>query len=80
MDGFELSLRQGKAMTFEGRYEPADGTRPLKAQFTYNKTFGKKGNLETQGSWTVEMRPDYTLSIWPAVIKNIEDASIEDAE
>ena len=78
-DGFELSLRQGKSMTFEGRYEPADGTRPLKAQFTYNKTFEKKGNLETQGSWTVEMRPDYTLSIWPAVIKNIEDAEKIDA-
>lgn len=75
----ELSLRQGKTMTFKGVFEPADGSRPLKAQFTYNKTFKHGDNLERQGSWTVDMRPDYTLSIWPAVIKNIEDAEKIDA-
>lgn len=75
----ELSLRQGKTMTFEGVFEPADGSRPLKAQFTYNKTFKYKDNLELQGSWTVDMRPDYTLSIWPRYIKNVEDAEKIDA-
>lgn len=78
-NSLELSLRQGKTMTFVGSYEPVDGSRPLRAQFTYNKTFKHKENLEVQGSWTVDMRPDYTLSIWPAVIKNIEDAEKIDA-
>lgn len=78
-DKLEMSLRQGKEMVFLGGYEPADGSRPLKAQFTYNKTFRHKDNLEVQGSWTVDMRPDYTLSIWPAVIQKIEDAEKIDA-
>ena len=78
-NSLELSLRQGKTMTFVGSYEPADGSRQLKAQFTYNKTFRHRDNLELQGSWTVDMRPDYTLSIWPSVIHNIEDAEKIDA-
>ncbi|MGN0854031.1 MAG: DUF2357 domain-containing protein [Kiritimatiellia bacterium] len=78
-NSLELSLRQGKTMTFKGMFAPADGSRPLKAQFTYNKTFKHKDNLEVQGSWTVDMRPDYTLSIWPAVIQNIDDAEKIDA-
>lgn len=78
-NSLELSLRQGKTMTFRGAFEPSDGSRPLKAQFTYNKTFKHKDNLEVQGSWTVDMRPDYTLSIWPAYIRHIEDAEKIDA-
>ena len=61
-------------MTFNGKFEPTDGSRPLKSQFTYNKTFRYRDNLELQGSWTVDMRPDYTLSIWPWPYRNIEDA------
>ena len=78
-NSLELSLRQGRTMVFRGAYEPVDGSRPLKAQFTYNKTFKHRDNLEVQGSWTVDMRPDYTLSIWPSVIKHIEDAEKIDA-
>lgn len=75
----ELSLRQGRQMVFEGEYKPADGSRELRAQFTYNKTFSHRDNLETQGSWTVDMRPDYTLSIWPHTIERIVDAEKIDA-
>jgi len=78
-DKLEMSLRQGKEMVFRGRYEPADGSRPLRAQFAYNKTFRHEENLEVQGSWTVDMRPDYTLSVWPAVFQRIEDAEKIDA-
>ena len=75
----ELSLRQGREMVFRGSYAPADGSRPLRAQFAYNKTFRHEENLEVQGSWTVDMRPDYTLSVWPAVFQRIEDAEKIDA-
>lgn len=78
-DRLEMSLRQGREMVFRGRYEPADGSRPLRAQFAYNKTFRHGDNLEVQGSWTVDMRPDYTLSVWPAVFRRIEDAEKIDA-
>ena len=75
----ELSLRQGKSMVFRGRYTPGDGSRELKVQFTYNKTFRYVDNIECQGSWTVDMRPDYTLSIWPWPYARIEDAEKIDA-
>ena len=75
----ELSLRQGKSMVFRGRYAPRDGSRELKIQFTYNKTFRFVDNIERQGSWTVDMRPDYTLSIWPWPYARIEDAEKIDA-
>lgn len=75
----ELSLRQGKSMVFRGRYAPSDGSRELKIQFTYNKTFRFVDNIERQGSWTVDMRPDYTLSIWPWPYARVEDAEKIDA-
>ncbi len=75
----ELSLRQGKSMVFRGRYAPRDGSRELQIQFTYNKTFRFVDNIERQGSWTVDMRPDYTLSIWPWPYARIEDAEKIDA-
>ena len=75
----ELSLRQGKSMSFRGRYTPGDGSRELKVQFAYNKTFRFVDNIERQGSWTVDMRPDYTLSIWPWPYARIEDAEKIDA-
>lgn len=75
----ELSLRQGRTMVFQGSFQPSDSSRPLRVQFTYNKTFRHESNLEVQGSWTVDMRPDYTLSVWPAVIRRIEDAEKIDA-
>ena len=78
-NNLELSLIQGQTMKFEGRYAPSDGSRKLKVQFTYNKTFKYKENLECQGSWTVDMRPDYTLSLWPDAIEKIQDAEKIDA-
>ncbi len=73
-NGLELSLQQGCSTTFNGQFAPPDGSRPLSVQFTYNKTFRHKDNLDEQGSWTVDMRPDYTLSIWPSSFRKVDDA------
>lgn len=64
-DGLELMLRRGKTVMLNGVYNPGGVMRPMRVRFHYNKTFSKEDTLEKQGSWTVDMRPDYTISIWP---------------
>ena len=64
-DGLELMLRRGRTMMLKGVYNPGGVMRPMRVRFHYNKTFSKEETLEKQGSWTVDMRPDYTISIWP---------------
>jgi predicted component of viral defense system (DUF524 family) len=58
-----LQLRQGKHFPIEGVCEKK--SRKLNIQFSYNRTFSGKMNYPDGGSWTKNMRPDYTLSIWP---------------
>ncbi len=53
-----------------GTHFPIKGTcnlfgRLLNIQFSFNRTFSGKTDYPNGGSWTVSMRPDYTLSIWP---------------
>ncbi len=62
-DGIDLDLRQGKTTVLRGHCDV--GTRRLNVSFFYNRTFSKCGDLYSAGSWTLTMRPDYTLSIWP---------------
>ena len=76
-DGLDLRLRSGKSLDFSGRY--ASGSRPLRIRFSYNRTFaharpmaGAKMNYPAAGSWTKPMRPDYTLSLWPAEFSEAE--------
>lgn len=66
-NGLELVLRRGKAVMLKGVYNSGGVMRPMRVRFHYNKTFSKTDTLEKQGSWTVDMRPDYTISIWPDV-------------
>lgn len=42
------------------------GARPLRARFSYNRSFVRNAIRTAAGSWTERMRPDYTLSLWPA--------------
>jgi len=58
-----LKLKAGKHLAIEGVYEGAG--RKLNIQFSYNRTFGGKQNYPSGGSWSRQMRPDYTLSLWP---------------
>lgn len=62
-DSMGLTLESGTHTAVEGDYS-YEG-RHLKIQFSYNRTFGKS-NYPDSGSWTKQMRPDYTLSLWPS--------------
>jgi predicted component of viral defense system (DUF524 family) len=72
--GLELMLCRGRTVMLKGVYNPGGMMRPMRVRFYYNKTFSKEATLDKQGSWTVDMRPDYTISIWP------DDYSEEKAE
>ncbi len=62
-DGLGLKLKQGKFLPVEGVY--ISDTRKLRIEFSYNKTFSGDKPYPDGGSWTRNLRPDYTLSIWP---------------
>lgn len=62
-DGLGLQLKQGKFIAIEGVYETE--IRKLNIEFSYNKTFSGNKDYPKGGSWSSNMRPDYTLSIWP---------------
>ena len=63
-DGFGLKLKTGEHLAFEGAF--LGGARPLRVRFSYNRSFSQNAGRGLPGSWTERMRPDYTLSMWPA--------------
>ena len=69
-DGLGLKLKQGKFLPVEGIYE--SGTRKLRIEFSYNKTFSGDKAYPDGGSWTRNLRPDYTLSVWPYGIEQVQ--------
>lgn len=69
-DGLGLQLKQGKHTALEGIYDA--GTRKLRVRFSYNRSFSGGKDYPRAGSWTTTMRPDYTLAIWPASVKEKE--------
>ena len=73
-DGINLSLKQGKMRMVSGRQETF--SRILNVAFYYNRSFNKvakeKDPIHSAGSWTMTMRPDYTLSLWPGEITEQE--------
>ncbi len=77
-DQINLEIQQGKMTMIEGVYD--SGIRKFNVRFYYNRTFAhtrEDDELDKAGSWTMNMRPDYTLSIWPGDI-SIEEAERED--
>jgi len=62
-DGLGLKLKQGKFLPIEGVY--ITDTRKLRIEFSYNKTFRGDTKYPDGGSWTRNLRPDYTLTLWP---------------
>ncbi len=62
-DGLGLQLKQGKFLPIEGVYNTEK--RKLRIEFSYNKTFSGGKEYPHGGSWTRNLRPDYTLSFWP---------------
>ena len=62
-DGFGLMLRAGRHLPLSGRSRQIG--RELEVRFSYNRTFSSNKRINQAGSWTKNMRPDYTLSVWP---------------
>jgi predicted component of viral defense system (DUF524 family) len=60
---FVLKLKAGSHLPIRGVYSGAG--RTLQVQFSYNRTFDGAVKHPAQGSWSRQMRPDYTLSLWP---------------
>jgi hypothetical protein len=69
-DGLNLQLKQGKFTALRGTYN--SGSRNLNVRFNYNRIFSGKKEYPESGSWTTTLRPDYTLSIWPYGISEVE--------
>lgn len=63
-DGFGLKLKSGEQLAFDG--VTFGGARPLRVRFSYNRSFSHNAAPDRVGSWTERMRPDYSLSLWPA--------------
>ncbi|AHM60917.1 hypothetical protein D770_13315 [Flammeovirgaceae bacterium 311] len=74
-EGLGLKLKSGKFTPLKGVYD--SGNRKLNIKFSYNRTFSGDKDYPLGGSWTKSMRPDYTLSIWPAEMKADEAESME---
>ena len=77
-DRINLEIQQGKMTMIEGIYETEN--RKFNVRFFYNRTFAhtkEDEELNKAGSWTVNMRPDYTLSVWPGDI-SMDQAEQED--
>jgi len=71
-DELHLSLKQGSFLALNGTYKK--GSRLLRIKFAYNRSF--KGDItyddNINGSWTNTMRPDYTISLWPAELDEVD--------
>lgn len=77
-DQINLEIQQGKMTMIKGLYDA--GKRKFNVRFYYNRTFAhtrEEDELFKPGSWTMNMRPDYTLSIWPGEI-SMDQAERED--
>lgn len=65
-NGINLNVKQGRMIILTGR--TIFNTRILNVAFYYNRTYTNDLDIRKSGSWSVAMRPDYTLSIWPGEI------------
>lgn len=74
-DGLGLQLKQGEHIAIKGIFQTPG--RSLNIEFSFNRPFTNKNKYPEGGSWTTNMRPDYTLSIWPEAI-NKEEAEKEE--
>lgn len=73
-DGISLQLKQGNVLHVDGTYNT--GFQKLKIQFCYNKTFSGGSEYPAGGSWSRNLRPDYTLSFWSDEFKTEEEAEL----
>ena len=73
-DKINLNLIQGKNRMVYGQQDTL--SRKINIAFYYNRTFSKVADdndpIHKAGSWTMSMRPDYTLSLWPGEVSETE--------
>ena len=73
-DKINLNLIQGKTRMVYGQQDTL--SRKINVAFYYNRTFSKVADdndpIHKAGSWTMSMRPDYTLSLWPGEVSETE--------
>lgn len=71
-DGMNVMVKQGKHTALYGDFVAEN--RTLKVKFSYNRSFkgGTKYTENSAGSYSTTLRPDYTLSIWPSILKEKE--------
>ncbi len=65
-----LKLKSGNRIPIKGFCRKSG--RSLRVEFSYNRTFSSVDIYPAAGSWTRQMRPDYTLSLWPAEFVQLE--------
>lgn len=69
-NGINLNIIQSRQTVIRGK--SVSDLRTLNVAFYYNRTFRHIADTEDTvhkaGSWTMAMRPDYALSIWPGDI------------
>jgi predicted component of viral defense system (DUF524 family) len=72
-NGLDLKLQEGKKIAFN--YLLKSQKRDLQVKFYYNRTFTGGRIYEVHkgsGSYTKSFRPDYTISIWPNQMTELE--------
>lgn len=70
-----ITLKQGMQLELSGTFLAKN--RELEIRFYYNRTFTGNRIYPSGGSWTQQMRPDYTLSIWPKGISMVKAEETE---
>jgi predicted component of viral defense system (DUF524 family) len=76
--GLNLIIKSGQHTALSGTCLIKN--RALNIKFSFNRTFsGNKDNFPKPGSWTTSMRPDYTLSVWPAGLDEYRNDKGENA-
>ncbi len=83
-NGLFMKLKSGKRLDFLGQCNSS--STKLSVRFSYNRTFSRKSKPKgdpakshpNPGTWTKTMRPDYTVSLWPAEMSE-EQAEFSEA-
>lgn len=69
-NGLGLQLKQGRHLPVSGVFDA--GSRKLNVEFSFNRSFSGHNDYPEAGSWTTGMRPDFTLSIWPVGVSQVQ--------
>ncbi|HPF17570.1 MAG TPA: DUF2357 domain-containing protein, partial [Thermotogota bacterium] len=69
-NGLNLKLKAGRHLLLKGVYK--NPARDLCVEYHYNHVFSKTEDYRGVGSWSEQMRPDFTLSLWPEAFTKVE--------